>query len=393
MRRGRLFFLFAFLLIVILVIVLVLVQRPWERGAQETQAVVATAPPDNVYVLAVSQNIELGGELNADVLTSIEWPRSALITYEENGNALDYYFWADTPEQLSKIRESQVDRKRVRYPLKDGSVLVRPMLRDETEYGSESAVGIPPGQVAISLPIGRLTSVSYAPRPGDHVDVIGTFLFVDIDTDFQSKLPNHTGMVVAPGPPDPETGEPTTLQLTAGVSSLGKEGLPNKETGERAAPSVLPLGTFGRVEVDPVLGQAIYVHPSEDQRPRMVSQRLLQNATVLYVGDFPLPGQEQQQEAAPEGEQPAEGEEGPPPVVVPEVITLIMRPQDAVAMNYVLQAQKFLAVRLSLALRAANDDSNIDVVPVTLQFLLEQYQIPVPARLPYGFGPRIDELP
>jgi pilus assembly protein CpaB len=121
---------------------------------------------------------------------------------------------------------------------------------------------------------------------------------------------------------------------------------------------------------------------------------LLQDAVVLQVGDFPLPGQEVQPQGtvtptpAPEqqeGEQPA----GPVP---PDVVTLIVRPQDAVTLNYVMAAKTKLAATLSLALRAANDSSRENVLPVTLQFLLEQYQIPVPARLPYSLNPRIDNV-
>jgi hypothetical protein len=51
-----------------------------------------------------------------------------------------------------------------------------------------------------------------------------------------------------------------------------------------------------------------------------------------------------------------------------------------------------LASALSLVLRSANDSSRENVLPVTLQFLLEQYQIPVPARLPYSLNPRIDDV-
>jgi hypothetical protein len=69
-----------------------------------------------------------------------------------------------------------------------------------------------------------------------------------------------------------------------------------------------------------------------------------------------------------------------------------VRPQDAVALNYVMMAQSKLAARLSLVLRSLNDSSRENTLPVTLQFLLEQYQIPVPARLPYSLNPRIDEV-
>jgi len=382
MRRGRIFFLFAFILLVVLVVILVVYLRFFRQPVQPGGTEVVVQPtPALVMVLAVSQDIDLGGALSADVLTAIPWPRDAV-------NPEDY-FAADNEGQLESVKK-ELEGRTVRYPIKARTPLLKSMLRQEGEFGSEFSVMIPHGQVAISIPINKLSSVSYAPRPGDHVDVIATFLFVDIDTDFQTLSPNHTGLVVAPGPPNPETGEPTIVQLTAGVSNLGKEGLANPETGERAPAPVLSPGIYGRVEIDPVLGQAIYLAPSEEQRPRMVSQRLLEDVTVLQIGTFPLQGQEVT--TAEEAQQPAQEGEQPPPVVIPDVITLIMRPQDAIAINYVLQAQAQASVKLSLALRAANDTARIAVLPVTLQFLLEQYQVPVPAKLPYALQPRIDRL-
>ena len=183
------------------------------------------------------------------------------------------------------------------------------------------------------------------------------------------------------------------LPLTVGVSSLSQGGVIDPETGKPAPPSQLSPGIYGKVIIDPVLGQAVYVVPSEAQRPRYVSHMLLQDAVVLQVGNFPLPGQEAQAQATPtptpEGQQGGEAQAGPVP---PDVVTLIVRPQDAVTLNYVLAAQTKLAATLSLALRAANDSSRENVLPVTLQFLLEQYQIPVPARLPYSLNPRIDNV-
>jgi Flp pilus assembly protein CpaB len=384
MRRGRIFFLFAFILLVVLVIILVVYLRVIRRPAQTQGPEVVVQPtPALVMVLAVSQDIDLGGTLTADVLTAIPWPRDA-------ANPEDY-FVADNEGQLESVKK-ELEGRTVRYPIKARTPLLKSMLRQEGEFGSEFSVRIPHGQVAISIPINKLSSVSYAPRPGDHVDVIATFLFLDIDTDFQTSSPNHTGLVVAPGPPNPQTGEPTTVQLTAGISNLGKEGLPNPETGERAPAQVQSPGIYGKVEIDPVLGQAIYLTPSEDQRPRMVSQRLLEDVTVLQIGTFPLQGQQTQTTTPEEGEQPTPEANQAPVVVIPDVITLIMRPQDAIAINYVLQAQAHASVKLSLALRAANDTARIAVLPVTLQFLLEQYQVPVPAKLPYALQPRTDEL-
>jgi pilus assembly protein CpaB len=80
-----------------------------------------------------------------------------------------------------------------------------------------------------------------------------------------------------------------------------------------------------------------------------------------------------------------------PPVqaVVPDVVTLIVNPQDAVSLNYLMLA----GANLNMVLRSAADDSRVDTEAATLQFILDQYRIPNPAKLPYGTEPRSDEFP
>jgi len=58
----------------------------------------------------------------------------------------------------------------------------------------------------------------------------------------------------------------------------------------------------------------------------------------------------------------------------------VVTPQDAVTLNY-LVAQ---GARLTLALRSAGDASRVETESVTLQFLLAQYNIQIPAKLPYS---------
>jgi hypothetical protein len=41
-------------------------------------------------------------------------------------------------------------------------------------------------------------------------------------------------------------------------------------------------------------------------------------------------------------------------------------------------------VRLTLALRSSGDTDPIDTEAVTFQYLLETYNVPVPAKLPYA---------
>lgn len=145
----------------------------------------------------------------------------------------------------------------------------------------------------------------------------------------------------------------------------------------------------GKGQALPVIGETIYSVPSEDQRPRMVSQAMLQDAIVLHVGDFSRETEANAENqgaemVAVDGNQapPAAGEEVQAPSL-PETITLIVTPQDAITLNYLIN----LGAELDLALRSAGDDTRVATESVTLQFLLEKYNISVPVKLPYGVEP------
>ncbi len=98
-------------------------------------------------------------------------------------------------------------------------------------------------------------------------------------------------------------------------------------------------------------------------------------------GNFPLSTaaaaaaqqqQQQQQAAAP----------------APDVITLIVAPQDAITLTYMV----YTNAQMMMTLRNPLDNSRLATEAATLQFLLSQYNIPVPAKLPYALQPRIDSL-
>jgi pilus assembly protein CpaB len=377
MRRGRVFFILAFVLILGLVAVAV-VWLLFLRNPQTT-AQQLTPTPQPIMVVYVTQNLSKGTSLKEEMLAQIPWQQGQIPQGMVMGEQL--------PQMIGRV---------VKYDLPAGIPLLDSMLLSENETiptsGSPWALNIPPGMVAVSIPASRIANVAYALRPGDHVNVIATMMFIDVDTDFQSTLPNFTGVAISSGPPDPET--QAQLPLTVGITSLSQGGVIDPETGKPAPPSSLSPGIYGKVVIDPVLGQAVYVVPSEAQRPRYVSHMLLQDVVVLQVGNFPLPGEEAQPEGTQTPTPEPQQQEGQAPAapVPPDVVTLIVRPQDAVTLNYVMAAQTKLAASLALVLRAANDSSRENVLPVTLQFLLEQYQIPVPARLPYSLNPRIDNL-
>jgi hypothetical protein len=260
--------------------------------------------------------------------------------------------------------------------------------------GSLAALSIPRGMVAISIPINRLSSVSYAPQPGDHVNVIATLLMVDLDTDYQSVTPNRSAAVVGAGPGviiGAETADEVAIEANTDMT---------KVTGQSVSGG--PSSLLGRTEIDPLLEQTLYAVPSENQRPRLVSQTLLQDAIVLGVGDFPL-SDEVDPEPAPTPElSPVEGDpesveytsEYPveetikPEPKLPDLITLVVNPQDAVTLNYLIYAGS----QLTLALRPSGDDTRVQTEATTMDFLLKQYNIPVPVKLPFGMEPRVDDL-
>lgn len=350
MRRGRIFFYLAFILILALVAVLVLGRDYIFKQATPEETVQEQAAAAS-KIIVVSQTIRRGTVLEEGMLGTLPWQEDAItaVMFRE-GSLTELY------------------GRRIKYDLELGTPLLNNMLMGADEElaleGSPWALSITKGMVAVSVPVNRLSSVSYAPRPGDRVDVIVTLLLVDLDTEFQTVLPDLTGMVTGSGPPDPETGTHDPLVV-----------------------SVEP-NTVGRVEIDPILGQAIYLLPSEPQRPRMVSQRLLQDVMVLQMGNFPVTGGLQQPAQTEEAAAAAPEEQAQQAVVPPDVVTLIVSPQDAVTLNYLI----FSGAQLTLALRRTNDDTRTDISPVTLQYLMGTYNIPQPVKLPYGINPRIDIL-
>jgi Flp pilus assembly protein CpaB len=134
------------------------------------------------------------------------------------------------------------------------------------------------------------------------------------------------------------------------------------------------------------------VIPSEAQRPRLATQIIIPSATVLHVGDFELEeAGVANVEAPPVVDTTTEGEAAAAPVEEspPDNITLIVTPQEAVNLTYLIDS----GVEISLALRSAGDSTVIDTETATIQYFLDDYSIPLPPKLPYGLTPRVDTVP
>jgi Flp pilus assembly protein CpaB len=364
MRRGRIFFLLALIIVIGFALVYFVYSKglifPQSEGTNANNATVSTATPvATTKVVVVTQKVERGEVLTADKLDLVEYQADLVL-----------------PIMFTDV--NQVVGKMARYTLDPYTVVTSAVVTESpipiTEMGSDDALSISPGMVAVSIPITRLSSVSYAPQKGDHVNVIVTMLFVDLDPAWQTILPNWTGNVIGPGGGAANDGSLFALPVRGGSEQ-------------------------GRTETDPLVNQTFYILPSEAQRPRLVSQTLIQNVIVLHMGTFLTPDEIAAKEATqpaasptpePGGQQaPAQNAPTPTPLPAPpDVITLIVSPQDAVTLNYLIYG----GAQLTLVLRNPRDVDVNATNAVTLSYLLDQYNIPIPVKLPYGFQPAVTAL-
>jgi len=413
--RGRLLIIVALILIIILAVVAVTMGGGVTPEAEEAEATLPAATPtkvvDTVSIIVLAQPIKRGHVIMDDMIATIDYPIMKMI---------EGLFLTDAEEVIGKRALFDLE---ARIPLTPG------MLSDAAD-SSVASFNIPSGYVAISIPIDRLSAVSYALEPGDHVNIIASLFFVDLDTDYQTQLPNVVAQVLSPASsvvmPQSvfEEGEGAeSQQLSGGVlrderttevdseSSLSKPEFTGVPVTSGIAPPWYGMSYIGRPELDTTLSgerdlenQWLYLLPSERyQRPRLVSLTLIQDAIVLWVGEFPR--KEPEVEITEEPVAPETTPITPPQTVVepieiqkeeekkeewlpPDIVTLVVEPQDAVTLNYLM----ITGADLNLVLRSAGDYNRITAETVTLQFILEQYNIPNPSKLPYGLEPRVDDF-
>jgi len=282
-------------------------------------------------------------------------------------NAVTTRPWPEVSAPASAIfnLESVIGKKARTDIFREQPILTNMLVDDLANLanvGSDAAAVLPNNRVAVSVPMDRITSVAYAIQPGDRVDVMVTLLFVNVDPVFQTIEPNTV-----------------TLQNAAtGVTTAGIEG-------------------YERVDLREQVGEEIIkyiVGPSERQRPRMVTQRTVQEALVVWVGDFPISGRlffvVPSPTPVPTVDESGSGNAGgnateqPTPIPPrPDIITLAVSPQDAVVLTWMMEAR----LPITFALRSATSTSQVPTDPVNLQYITETFRIDIPGNLDYSIEP------
>ena len=348
MRRGRTL---TYLVLLVIVVGAVGGLYFWSKSKKAPATSAGTPTPEILYVNIVTagQNISAGTLINEAMLNYIQIPETALVQGLFTDKNLVVNMFAKYAIQQG-------------VPITDA--MVSATAGNVNLPGSIWASYIPQGLTAVSIPVSRLSSAAFGIRDGDYVNVIVTMLLVDIDPATQSLLPNLLANIET----DQTTG---TVTITQG--------------------DVIQ----GHFEQDEVSNMVIYLQPSEAQRPRLVTQMIMQNVQVLHMGAFALPGEpipDQFTSSAPGATAtpvPANQQPVAVAVVRPDVVTLMVTPQDAVALTYLV----FSGVKITLTLRNPNDQQPVPQPDAAdLAYLLTQYDIPVPAKINYALQPRVDAL-
>ncbi len=350
MRSGRILIVLAIILIIGLVVAAVALPRvlPILRPATPTATV--------YQVYFALQNIQQGTIITEDLLGTYTLPETSfadvMFTVSEKASLVG---------QKAKINIDQG------VPITTG--MVAPPDTGLETGGPPWANLIAATKNAITIPISRLSAVGFGVADGAHVNVIACMLIVDVDPSYQTELPNHVSALVGPA-----NVEPSKMPgITVTVNNSG------------TAPQVAPYQ--GRTEVEPAFQQGIYIVPAEAQRPRPVCQMIMQDIPVLKLGNFPLnPEQVAANQPAPTPQPGAQQQ--PSASQTPDIVTLVVSPQEAVVLTYMI----YTNIPLYLTLRNSGDPARQITESATLQFLLSQHNIAPPAKLAFSLTPRVDVL-
>jgi Flp pilus assembly protein CpaB len=308
----------------------------------------ATLPPTNQVVVSL-QTVPRGWQITEAELTYderlVDEIDSNVITNIED--AVGLYARTDIFQGETLTKDSLVD---------DPTLI-------GNGYGPSSL--IPPGFVAMAVPMDRLSGVAYALSAGDTIDIMLSFVFREVDPEFQTLLHNSaTFPVEVVHESETEGGETETTISFLVVDPLGRfETLPNEDLA--------------------------HITANGDGRPIPVSM-ILQNAKVIQVGEWePVPPVQIATPTPPpaEGAEPTPAPGGPTPQVTPtlptpSVILVALSPQQQLFLKYAVES----AADIDFALRGENDGQLYSVENVSLEYLLQRFNIEIPIPVDYTLG-------
>ncbi len=246
-----------------------------------------------------------------------------------------------------------------------------PTILGQNEYGPSSL--IPPGFVAAAVPMNRLSSVAYGLDPGDFVDIMLSFVFYQIDEQFQTYLQNAAVFFLEDVQQAVEAGEGEDLSTQ----------------------EVVIIAPYGRFETLPT-GDLAHIAPSESQRPVQVSM-ILQNAKVIQVGEWVPPAAVQGPTPTPSPvpanttPEPTPFQPGPTATPQPKVLLLALSPQQQLFLKYAVESNAVITFALRGVKNGVQDNQLYAVQNVDINYLLQRFNIVPPPNFNYSVDTVIEE--
>ncbi len=317
-----------------------------------------------VSVVIADQPLPVGERLREDILTTEMRPTSNIAL--QGG-----YTFTDTEQLIGQI---------VKTDIAMGQAILAPMIAlnptDLAATGSDIALYVDQGQVAIAFPIDQYSGAAYAMRPGDMVDVLMSMPVVELDPEYNTKLPNVSQRV-------------DELALAEGRDFLFPETL------EGRLELVEPLNMVGEIS-GPI---------NEDEKDkstqvlRRITQLTIQQAEVVWIGTWrdPMELQRQASQAAAEAELAAANNDFPVPTPTPlpvrleaepDVVILSMSAQDALALKWSLER----GLDIDLVLRSPNDTTVFATNSVSLPVLVDNGALRIPEKNAFDIDPSLYKL-
>ncbi|PJF41217.1 MAG: hypothetical protein CUN55_11925 [Phototrophicales bacterium] len=368
--------------------------------AQPGQPTFTPLPPpvteivDLVEVVIALQNIPRGSVLTADDIDTFSSnPANALLSIrrlplsyapetsiQDPQDLVGCVTRTDIPRESIIVQAQVVPDPNLVAAGLTGGLACQAAAQGLSRVGSDLALFLPPNYTAISVPLDPTGygQVAYGLKAGDRVDVYMSFLFIDVDEEFQTRKPNTINYV-----------------------TVTDEGL--IEFSE---------ARLGREEPSQIV-DGVVVGPSEDrQRPRLVTQRTVTDALVLHVGWVPEDGVIYGASPTPFETpaaviDPTQAAADPVGAIltlesiigtdyIPVIMVLGMTPQDALTVTWAIDAE--IPVRYGLRPVVADDTvfgPGSTTAPVTLLYILETYGIDPAndaAKLPFAIEPAVEDI-
>jgi Flp pilus assembly protein CpaB len=355
-------------------------------GAQTTVERATPTPLPTVQVVVAVRPIPRGKLIGAEDVQVRFWPEA------------EYAIDPTIPESrpLDRVEDAIGSLARTDIPLFSPvfSTQLAASAQDLAAVGSDLATLISPERVAISVPLDPtgIGQVAYGLQPGDTVDIIMTFAFLDVDEFFQTRIPNTVSVMAV--------NAEGTLTFSPPQMGVAEERL-----FELDLLGLTEEGTVQRVVLPGAIG------PSEQvQRPRLVTQRIVNGAIVRYIGWLPEDGRIYGVVPSPTPFEPTEtptplgtaaqggGGAGPQETTTPAptaspytpmIMVIELSPQDAVTVTWAVE----YGIPITYALRSAAVEPGVALAPtapVTLSYMILTYNLPDPntLRLTYALEPR-----